>query len=105
MAEARVQASGGAVYVSKGTLVLDGVAISDMSVLVRDPSGSGTARRPVLWAVRVPWAVRRRASAVGSTKAGQCHVQYEGGAVSLVGGAVTLRGGSTITNTRAVRFP
>ena len=94
-----MQTSGGAVYVLKGTLMLDGVAISDTSVQVRDPSGSRTARGPV------PWAVRRRASAMGSTKVDQCHVQYEGGAVSLLGGAVTFRGGSTITRATAVRFP
>jgi hypothetical protein len=33
------------VYVSKGTLVFDGVAISDTSVQVRDPSGSRAAAR------------------------------------------------------------
>jgi hypothetical protein len=56
-ASARVQASGGAVFMGEGALVFDGVAISDTSATVRRPSAA-RAGRPL----RSRWkSVRRTA--------------------------------------------
>jgi hypothetical protein len=85
-----VQAYGGAVYMSKGALVFDGVAISDTSATARRPSAARAGR-----------ALRLRAR--GGPAPDQCRVQSQGGAVYMFDGAVTFRGSSTITRTRAVR--
>jgi hypothetical protein len=85
-----VQASGGAIAMVKGELVLDGVAISDTSATARRPSAA-RAGRPL----------RLRAS--GGPAPDQCRVQSQGGAVCIFEGAVTFQGNSTITRTRAVR--
>ena len=74
-------------YVEKGTLVFDGVAISDTEA-VRD--------------LRTPHA--RRPSA-GAASADQWRVQLYGGALYLDDGSVAFRGSSTITRSRAVRLP
>ena len=90
-ASARVQAYGGSVFMGKGELVFDGVAISDTSAEVRRPR----TRTPVgplrLRGCGGPAPDRRRA-------------QGDGGAVYMVDGAVTFRGSSKITRTRAVRM-
>jgi hypothetical protein len=43
-ASARVQANGGAVFMAKGELVFDGVAISDTNATVRRPSAARAGR-------------------------------------------------------------
>jgi hypothetical protein len=76
----RVQAnSAGAVAVSHGTLVLDGVAISDTRA-VRSVRVAGGGPRRTEWCAQV-----------------------NGGAVFMKGGTVTFQGGSSITRTTAVR--
>ncbi len=88
-ASARVQALGGAVFMEKGQLVFDGVAISDTSAMARrprprapvGPSGYGP-ERPV---------------------PDRCRAQELGGAIYMGDGAVTFRGSSTISRTQAVR--
>ena len=49
----------------------------------------------------MPWAVRRRASAVGSTKAGQCRGQYEGRPVPWA----VRRQASAMCSTKAAQCP
>jgi hypothetical protein len=90
-ASARVQSSGGAVFMSKGALVFDGVAISDTRATVRRPFDARAGRPLRLHACGGPAPDRRR-------------VQEYGGAVYMAGGAVTFRGSSTITRTQAVRL-
>ena len=89
-ASARVQSSGGVVFMFKGELVFDGVAISDTSATVRRPS-----------AARAGCPLRLRAC--GGPAPDQRRVQGDGGAVHMADGNVTFRGSSTITRTRAVR--
>jgi hypothetical protein len=81
-AAARAQANdGGAVAVAQGTLVFDGVAISDTR------------------------AVRSgRVAGCGPRWTGWCAQGYRGGAVYMEGGTVTIQGGSSITGTTAVRL-
>jgi hypothetical protein len=89
-ASARVQQIGGAVFMFKGALVFDGVAISDTSAAVRRPSAARAGRALRLHACGGHAPDRRR-------------VQSNGGAVYIRDGNVTFRGSSTITRTRAVR--
>jgi len=89
-ASARVQVNGGAVFMFKGELVFDGVAISDTSATVRRPFDARAGRPLRLRACGGPAPDRRR-------------VQGDGGVIAMDGGAVTFRGSSTITRTRAVR--
>ncbi len=88
-ASARVQQIGGVVFMQKGELVFDGVAISDTNATVRRP----WARTPVGFS-----ATRR-----GEPAPDRCHVQDQGGAIAMIDGAVTCRGNSTIARARAVR--
>ncbi len=85
-----MQANGGAVYMQKGRLVFDGVAISDTSATARCPSVARAGRPLRLRACGGPAPDRRR-------------VQIAGGVIAMFDGAVTFRGSSTITRTRAVR--
>jgi hypothetical protein len=89
-ASARVQVHGGAVFMAKGELVFDGVAISDTSATVRRPFDA-RAGRP-LGCVR----------AAGLRRTGG-RVQAQGGAIYMLDGNVTFRGNSTILRTQAVR--
>jgi hypothetical protein len=81
---------GGAVSVSQGTLVFDGVAISETSARVQAlglaQGGPVTGGRPAAdgWSVQT--------------------AENGGGAVYMAGGTVTFTGGSTITGTTAVRI-
>jgi hypothetical protein len=88
-ASALVQVDGGAVFVQKGELVFDGVAISDTSATVRC-LGTRSPVGPPATCHGGPAQDRRR-------------VQVQGGAVYMADGAVTFNSSSTITRTRAVR--
>ena len=90
-ASACVQQIGGAVFMGKGELVFDGVAISDTSAAARRPSAARAGRPLRLRACGGPAPDRRRA-------------QGDGGAVYMADGAVTFRGSSTILRTQAVRL-
>ncbi len=86
-----MQVNGGVVFMAKGELVFDGVAISDTSATVRRLR----PRAPV-----GPLRLRAR----GWPALDRRRVQGEGGAVYMLGGAVTFRGSSTILRTQAVRL-